>query len=134
MGRSDPLIGDALQTIVDRGDFIPTRTDTNAPDPWASRVPAAIETDPAIVEELIEANQASVATLERAIGTKTGTSLLDFILADFQEMRRLLFDPRSHQVIMAGMEAAWWLNDHLQAWLGEKNAADILTRSVPHNV
>ena len=35
---------------------------------------------------------------------------------------------------MAGMEATWWLNEHLQAWLGEKNAADTLTQSVPHNV
>jgi pyruvate,water dikinase len=32
------------------------------------------------------------------------------------------------------MEAAWWLNDHLEVWLGEKNAADTLTQSVPHNV
>jgi pyruvate,water dikinase len=38
------------------------------------------------------------------------------------------------QVVMAGMEATWWLNDQLQAWLGEKNAADTLTQSVPHNV
>ena len=35
---------------------------------------------------------------------------------------------------MAGMEATWWLNDQLQTWLGEKNAADVLTQSVPHNV
>ena len=26
-GRSDPLIGDALQTVVDRGDFIPSLPD-----------------------------------------------------------------------------------------------------------
>ena len=35
---------------------------------------------------------------------------------------------------MAGMEATWWLNDNLQAWLGEKNAADTLTQSAPNNV
>ena len=46
----------------------------------------------------------------------------------------MLFDPQSHQAIMAGMEATWWLNDQLQEWLGEKNAADTLTQSVPHNV
>ena len=32
------------------------------------------------------------------------------------------------------MEATWWLNEQLEAWLGEKNAADTLTQSVPHNV
>jgi rifampicin phosphotransferase len=45
-----------------------------------------------------------------------------------------LFDPQSYQVIIGAMEATWWLNDQLQAWLGEKNAADTLTQSVPHNV
>ena len=32
------------------------------------------------------------------------------------------------------MEAATWLNEQLLAWLGEKNAADTLTQSVPYNV
>jgi pyruvate,water dikinase len=35
---------------------------------------------------------------------------------------------------MAAMEATWWLNEWLETWLGEKNAADTLTQSVPHNV
>ncbi len=49
-------------------------------------------------------------------------------------MQRILFDPRSRQVFMGAMEASWWLNEHLQAWLGETNAADTLTQSVPNNV
>jgi pyruvate,water dikinase len=60
--------------------------------------------------------------------------MLDFIQADIQELRRILFDPRSNQVFMAAIEATWWLNEKLHAWLGEKNAADTLTQSVPHNV
>jgi len=35
---------------------------------------------------------------------------------------------------MSAMEATWWLNDQLEEWLGEKNAADTLTQSVPNNV
>jgi len=83
---------------------------------------------------LIERSEASIAALKRDIATKSGPELLDFILSDFQEMKRILFDPQSHQVIMAGMESYWWLNDNLQAWLGDKSAADILTQSVPNNV
>ena len=96
--------------------------------------PAPIETDPAIVTELIGRSEASIAASERDIRTKSGEALLDFIRADIQELRRILFDPQSHQVFMSAMEAAWWLNDQLEAWLGEKNAADTLTQSVPHNV
>jgi pyruvate,water dikinase len=68
------------------------------------------------------------------IRTTSGSALFDFILEDIQELKRILFDPQSHQVFMSAMEATWWLNEHLQAWLGEKNAADTLTQSVPHNV
>src|SRR5438132_272414 len=134
LGKSDPLIGDALQTILERGDFIRSLPDEAPGGAPAGGAPAPIETDPAIVAELIGRNQASVAALKRDIRTESGSALLDFILADIQELRRILFDPRSHQVFMSAMEAAWWLNDQLQAWLGEKNAADTLTQSVPNNV
>jgi len=133
-GRSDPLIGDALRAILERGDFIPSLPDEGPGQPQVGGAPAPIETDPAIVAELIGRSQASIAALKRDIRTKSGSALLDFILADFQELKRILFDPRSHQVFMSAMEAAWWLNDQLQAWLGEKNAADTLTQSVPNNV
>ncbi|MGD0678541.1 MAG: rifamycin-inactivating phosphotransferase [Polyangiaceae bacterium] len=134
LGKSDPLIRDALQTVLDRGDFIrslPGETPGGAP---ARAAPARLETDPAIVADLIGRSQASIAALKRDIGTKSGATLLDFILADVEELRRLLFDPRSHQVFMSAMEASGWLNDQLEAWLGEKNAADTLTLSVPDNI
>jgi rifampicin phosphotransferase len=134
LGKSDPLIGDALQTIVDRGDFIPSLPGEGPAAPPAGGAPAPIETDPLIVSELIRRNQASIAALKRDIRTKSGSALLEFILADIQELKRLLFDRQSHQVFMSAMEATWWLNERLETWLGEKNAADTLTQSVPHNV
>jgi pyruvate,water dikinase len=132
--RSDPLMGDALQTVLERDGFIRPLPDEGAPGPLFGGSPAPIETDPAIVTELIERSQASVATARHDIATLSGEALLDFIHKDMQELRRILFDPRSHQVFMSAMEAAWWLNDQLLEWLGEKNAADTLTQSVPHNV
>jgi pyruvate,water dikinase len=134
MGKSDPLLRDALETVLDRGDFIPSLPDEGPVGAPAGDAPAPIETDPAIVAELIGRTQASIAALKRDIRTKVGSALLDFILDDLQDLKRILFDPRSHQVFMSAMEAAWWLNEQLQAWLGEKNAADTLTQSVPHNV
>ncbi|AKQ65861.1 Phosphoenolpyruvate synthase [Myxococcus hansupus] len=134
LGKSDPLIKDALETLLGRGEFIQTLPDVGPGKAPAGGAPAPLETNPAIVDELIARSQASIAALKRDIQTKSGSELLDFILTDIQELKRLLFDPRSHQVIMAAFEASWWLNEHLLAWLGEKNAADTLTQSVPHNV
>jgi pyruvate,water dikinase len=133
VGTSDPLIGDALQRVLERGDFIPSLAD-EGPGVTPAGAQAPVETDPAIVEELIGRSQDSIAILKRDIRTKSGSALFDFILADIQELKQILFDPRSHQVFMSAIEATGWLNEKLQTWLGEKNGADTLTRSVPHNI
>jgi len=134
MGKGDPLIRDALETVLDRDDFVPALQDASPGRPPAGGPPAPIETDPAIVTELIERSEASTAALRRDIRAKTGPALFDFLLEAFQEHKRVLGDPLSIQAIMAGMEATWWLNDQLQEWLGEKNAADTLTLSAPDNI
>jgi pyruvate,water dikinase len=134
LARSDPLIGDALQTILERGDFVPALQDDDSGGQPAGGPPAPIETDPAIVAGLIERSRASIATLKRDIRAKSGSALFDFILADVQELKRILFDPQSFQVLMAGMDASQWINEQVQAWLGDTNAADTLTQSVRNNV
>ncbi|MHA7959704.1 rifamycin-inactivating phosphotransferase [Streptomyces sp. L500] len=134
IGRGDPLVRDALETVLNRDDFVPSLPDAPPGGPAAGGAPAPIETDPAIVNELIERSRVSIAALEREIRTKTGPALFDFLLEAFEEHKRVLRDPLSLQVIMAGMEATWWLNDKLEEWLGEKNAADTLTLSAPGNV
>ncbi|MFL5419293.1 MAG: rifamycin-inactivating phosphotransferase [Myxococcales bacterium] len=134
LGKSDPLIRDALETVIDRGDFIPSFSNDGPVWEPPGGGHAAIETDAAIVAELIARSEASIATLKHDIRKKSGSPLLDFIYADIQERKASQFDPRSLQVIMAGIAAAWWLNDQMHAWLGEKNAADTLAQSVPNNV
>ncbi|MGC5333456.1 rifamycin-inactivating phosphotransferase [Micromonospora sp. DT62] len=134
VGRSDPLIRDALETVLGRGDFIPSLPDQGPAGPPAGGAPAPIETDPAIVTELIERSQAALAALRRDIRTKSGPALFDFLLEAFEEHKRGLGDPLNMQAIMAGMEATWWLNDRLYEYLGERNAADTLTLSAPDNV
>ncbi|MFJ7072187.1 rifamycin-inactivating phosphotransferase [Streptomyces sp. NPDC098781] len=134
MGKGDPLIRDALETVL-REDFVPTLPDAGpGGPPTGGGAPAPIETDPAVVAELIERSKASIAALERDIRTTSGPALFDFLLEAFQEHKRVLGDPLSMRAIMAGMEATWWLNDKLREWLGEKNAADTLTLSAPDNV
>jgi rifampicin phosphotransferase len=134
VGRSDPLIGDALQTILDRGDFVEPLPDPPAAGPPQAGALPPVETDSSVVHGLIARTQDSIAGLRREIRSKSGPELLEFILSDIQELKRLLLDRQSHQAIMAGMEATWWLNEKMESWLGEKNAADALAQSAPHNV
>ena len=134
LGRSDPLIGDALETILERADFVATRTEEDPDFTPVFGEPVPIETDPAIVTGLIGRGQASLATVQRDIPTKSGSALLDAIASDIPELKRIMFDPNGLQVIRAALDASWWINERMEAWLGEKNAVDALTQSAPNNV
>ncbi len=136
LGKGDPLIGDAIETLIER-DFIPAVDEPDGTGPAPPRdLPAAtpIANDPSIVDALIAEAHASLAAVERDIAGLSGPALFDFVEADIEKLKRLTFDPRSLTAIMAGMDASWWLNDHVEAWLGEKHVADILVQSAPGNV
>lgn len=132
--RGDPLVRDAIETVLQHGDFIRLADGDAAPPTHATSNPLEAEVDVSAVGRLIEAARASIAAAELDIRTASGLALLDFIQRDIEELKRLQFAPQSFQLIFAGMEAQWWLNDRLAEWLGEKQAADTLTLSVPGNV
>ncbi|MFD7389061.1 rifamycin-inactivating phosphotransferase Rph [Streptomyces sp. NPDC059852] len=134
VGRGDPLTRDALETVLESGEFAPAPVETGTGKPPAGGGADPEETDPAVVTELIERSRGSLAALERDIRTKSGPALFAFLREAFEEHKREIGDPLNIRAIMAGMEATWWLNDRLEDWLGEKNAADTLTLSAPGNV
>ncbi|MFS0554764.1 phosphoenolpyruvate synthase [Brevibacillus sp. 179-C9.3 HS] len=142
LGQSDPLIKDALMTIIDRGDFIKSLpADKKEESPSKSnkgmspvRFQPQNEDDPTIVSELIKSSQTSIEELKQNIQTKSGSDLFDFILEDIQQLKKILFDPKSLGVIIAAMDASSWINEKMNKWLGEKNVADTLSQSVPNNI
>ena len=84
--------------MLDRGDVIRTVPDAEPRRPPTGGSPPPMETDPTVIDALIGRTQASLAALKHDIQSKAGPALLDFIVADLQELKRLLFDPQSHQV------------------------------------
>ena len=142
LGKSDPLVQDALRTILERGDFIKSLpNDIKEPSSSKSHQgvsPAGFQTlndyDPQIVSDLIKSSQASVDKLRRDIQTQSGSALFGFILEDIQELRKSISDSQSFGVIMTAMNASSWINEHMMNWLGEKNAADTLSQSVSNNI
>ncbi len=141
MGQHDPLMKDALMTIIDRGDFIKSSPDGDkVPSPIKSNkdisstdFQAQIENDPTIVSDLIKNSQTSMEVLKQNIQTKSGSDLFDFILEDIQQLKKILFDPQSSRVFMTAMDASSWINEYMNKWFGEKNVADTLSQSVPNN-
>ncbi len=142
MGQHDPLIKDALITITGRGDFIRLLPDDgkvpllakSTKGMSAAAILAQVGNDPAIVADLIKKDEASVAALKQAIQTKSGPDLFDFILEDIGQSKKMIFDSQHMGVIIAAMNAAAWINEKMDEWLGEKNPADALSQSAPNNI
>ncbi len=140
-GKSDPLIKDALETIIERGDFIQLildeKTEQNPGNHQgvpSSGMQEQPEIDPTIVSELIRRNQTSIEELKQNIQMKAGPELFEFIAEDIQQLKKILFDPQSTRVFMAAINASSWINEKMEEWLGEKNAADTLSQSAPNNI
>ena len=142
IGQHDPLIKDALTTIIDRKDFIKllpgdkhekTLAKSNqAPTPVDFKT--LNDYDPAIVPDLINRSETSIQGLKHNIQTKSGADLVDFVLDDMQQLRKSVLAPESFGVIMTAMNAASWINEKMKEWLNEKNVADTLSQSLPNNV
>ncbi|MDZ7963032.1 MAG: phosphoenolpyruvate synthase [Aulosira sp. DedQUE10] len=142
LGKSDPLIKDALMTILERGDFIKSSPDDQQEQsPGKSNKGRSLadfqtlnEYDPTIASDLIKRSQTLIAALKHNIQIKSGLDLFDFILEDIQQLKKSSSDPQSFGVIMTAMNASSWLNENIEKWLGEKNVADTLSQSVPNNI
>jgi rifampicin phosphotransferase len=153
LGKSDPLIKDALTTIIERGDFIKSLPSA------AKDLPTALpddkkesgtgnsdktepprnyqilnDYDPAIVSELIRISETAIEALKQNIQAKSGPDLFDFILEDIRQLKKTMSDPQSFAVMMTGMNASLWINEKMYEWLGEKNAADTISQSAPNNI
>ncbi len=140
MGQHDPLIKDALMTIIERGDFIKSlpndKKELSSSNKGVASIgfQAQIENDPAIVSDLIKSSKTSIDELKQNIKTKSGTDLFDFILEDIEQLKKILFDPQSSSVYRTAINASAWINEKMDEWLGEKNVADTLSQSVPNNI
>ncbi len=140
LGKSDPLLKDAMMTIVERKDLLPPLPDAPKEQGAAAKAPplpdfqTLKDHDPAVVAELMGKSEASIDALRRDIRDKSGSDLMDYIVEDIPRLQKSLTDPQSFDVFMTAMNASAWINEHVEEWLGEKNVADTLTLSVPHNV
>lgn len=141
MRQLEPLTEDAVTTIIER-DFIKCLpSDKNEQNDLKSNKNSSSadsepqkELDPKIVSELIKKSQSSIQELKQKIQRSSGVDLIDFILEDINELKRILFDPQSTAVFMSAINASLWINEKMNDWLGEKNAADIISQSVPNNI
>lgn len=142
MQRNDPLAYSALLTFLNRKQPLPKgkRLLKMGRDRFSWALPGEVlrlyrNNDGQVVRQLIKENEDSIKQLQQNIKTVSGEALFTFIEQDLKkELVRILYNPSSMAAILVGVYASYWLNDKMAKWLNEKNAADVLTQSVPNNV
>ncbi|HEV7645478.1 MAG TPA: phosphoenolpyruvate synthase [Pyrinomonadaceae bacterium] len=141
MGQLDPLLKDALMTIIERGDFISSLPGDEKPSFLAGIDKEKVwsdlekfENDPTMISDIINGLQAELETLKQNIERRSGTDVFDLILEDLGELKKSMGDSRNLGLILAAVNAAAWINENIKEWLGEKGAADMLSLSAPNNI
>lgn len=143
LGQVDVLMASALRTVLTK-DFASSLARGKASVlnfgkggflPMARQyLKLSRQDDPAVLPELIAQNEKSVEKLRQAIASKSGEALFEFIIEDHRELTDIMFEPRSVASAFLGIQSANWVNKHMDAWLGERNAADAIAQSADHNV
>lgn len=141
LGSNDPLMKDALTNFLARKpDLVKgKRMFQLGTDQFSKEFPATLlkvykENDRRLAGQLINQSEAFIRELEWRIQTVSGDDLFAFILEDQKELKKAIYDQRSMAAIMVGVYAVYWLNKHMEKWLGEKNVADVLSQAVANNV
>ena len=90
--------------------------------------------DISTVEGLIRHNEELIRDMAQRIERLSGDELFEFILQDTKELKSVLTGPRNMRMMVVGGFVSTWINKKMEKWLGEKGAADILSKSVPNNI
>lgn len=136
MAAHDPLMFDALSSLVEREGFIESLPTPKTPDSGRRPLapPQPIVDDPTLVADIMRHFETSLDAFKERLETQSGPDVLESIRKDIQELKNFLIDPQSRAVLQRAMDAATWINDHMKQWLGEHKVARLLSLSVPNNV
>lgn len=90
--------------------------------------------DSKIIEEIIEDLEKQLKSLEEDLSSLSDIDALNFIRNDKKELLAAAYHPKMLGAIIAAIFANESINKNAERWLGEKNFADKISKSLKHNV
>lgn len=141
-GKQDPLIQSAIKNLIEDKKFM-------ASLPKGKRnvqggiftLASIIETikisrknAPSIIKELTNEFEKEVMDMEQQLSKLSGDQVFEFIVKDREKLLKVAYNPKMLGAIIAAILVNDSLNKKVEKLLGDKNAADTLTKSLDHNV
>lgn len=141
-GKADILMKNALSNLMKRQNFVKDmprgkgaiNMGTGALSWITNAIKIYRENDITNIEDIIAQNERLIGDMEQRINKLSRDELFEFILQDTKELKSILTGPQNMSVMVTGAFVSSWINKKMEKWLGEKNAVDILSKSVVNNV
>ncbi|TDQ39088.1 rifamycin-inactivating phosphotransferase [Aureibacillus halotolerans] len=90
--------------------------------------------DPVIINHLTRSFETDIEQMEQQLSKCSGDRIFDFIEKDKKNLLAMAYHPTMLGAIIAAILTHDSLNKKIAKWLGDKNAADTLAKSLDHNV
>lgn len=141
-GKADFLMQNAIINLMKRKDFVKSmpkgkgsiNTGTGALTWVLKALNVYKKNDIRIIEELIKYNEKLIREMQQKLEKLTGDELFQFIIQDTKGLKAILTGAENMSVMVIAAFVSIWINKNVEKWLGEKNVADLLSKSVPNNI
>lgn len=90
--------------------------------------------DPSIIDELLDYFEEEIRELEQEILKLSGEQVFEFIIKDQDKLLDMAYNSKMLGAIIAAILVNDLINKNIEKWLGDKNIADILTKSLDYNI
>lgn len=90
--------------------------------------------DPTIIEDLINEFEKEIFKTDQQLSKLSGEKVFEFIANDREKLLDMAYNPKMLGAIIASILINDSLNKKVEKLLGDKNTADILIKSLKHNV
>jgi len=141
-GKQDPLIQSALKNILKDKDFMTTlpkgKRNIQGGIFTLGSILEAIKTyrknDPSIIKKIINEFEKEIKNMEHELSELSGNQALEFIVNDRDKLLDMAYNPKMLGAIIIAILVNDSLNRKVEKLLGDKNTADILIKSLEHNI
>lgn len=144
LDKIDPLVSNAVKGLVKRKDFVKSLSREGKMFSVLNKGYLSLglftqiikiyhKNDPSVLKTLMSRNEVGIRELSQKMENLSGEELIAFIKEE-KQIKKAIYDPQSMGAVYAGVLSQIWINRYMEKWLGEKNAADVLSKSASNNI
>lgn len=141
-GKQDPLIREALETLVEDKQFMASLPKGKRNIQGGVFTPASLwatirmyrQNDPTVITAVTGEFEKELQELDSQLRKLSGSQALEFIEEDRKNLLAMAYHPTVLGAIIVAILVNDSLNKQVQKWVGKKQIADTLTKSLDNNV